>query len=118
MKCADSAEMARSACAKVRRLGAWPVTRGLLRGSISASASGWRPSTRRNSPSSVGDGVFWITGKESFGLRCRSLPPGLREIPRQRDGRRPFYPIPACDPLLSDVKNGDDIEARDQGPVE
>src|ERR1700761_9769129 len=66
MKCADRAEIARSACANVRRLANCPVTRGLLTGSISASASGWRASTRRNNPSSVGDAVVWITGKRSF----------------------------------------------------
>src|SRR6201996_6342810 len=118
MKCADNAEIARSACAKVSRLANCPVTRGLLTGSISASASGWRASTRRNNPSSVGDGVFWITGRNSSGWRCRSLPPGLREIARQRDGRWPFYPIPPRDPLLPDVKNGNHVKSRYQGAVE
>src|SRR5580698_7885973 len=118
MKCADSAEMARSACANVRRLANCPVTRGLLTGSISARASGCRANTRRNNPSSVGDGVFWITGKGSSGGRCRSLPPGFREIARQRCCRWPFYPIPARDPLLPDVKNGNHVKAGDQRAVE
>src|SRR5665213_3756096 len=116
MKCAASAEIARSASANVRRLGGWPVTRGLLSGSSSASAFGWRARTRRNSPSSVGDALVWITA--SFGLRVRSVPPGLREISRQRSGCRPFYPIPARDPLFLKVKQWNCIETRHQGPVE
>src|SRR3979411_606636 len=116
MKCADSEEIARSACAKVRRFGGWPVTRCLLSGSSSASASGFRAKIRRNNPSIVGDALFWITG--SLWSRVRLLPPGFREITRQGSGRRSFYHIPAPDPLLSNVKQGDSVEARHQGPVE
>src|SRR5258707_6296840 len=116
MKCADSAEMARSASAKVRCLGGWPVMRCLFWGSRNASASGCRARTRRNNPSSVGDALFWITG--SFRSRFRLLPPGLGEISRQGGGTWPFYPIPARDPLLSCIKQRDSVEARHQGPVE
>src|SRR5712671_5095023 len=115
MKWAASAEMARSACAKVRRFGGWPVMRCLLSGSSSASASGCRARIRRNSPSSVGEGLVWITA--SLWLWTRLLPPGFREIPRQGGGYRPFYPIPACDPLLADVKKRNRIETRHQGAV-
>src|SRR6202142_1800231 len=116
MKCADSAAMARSASANVRRLGGWPVTRGLLSGSSSASASGCRARIRRNSPSSVGDGLVWLTaslwliglGLIRLGLIwlgwVRFLPPGFREISCQRGGPRPFYPIPPRDPLFLDIK--------------
>src|ERR1700710_812019 len=118
MKCADSAVIARSACAKVRRLGGWPVMRALFRGSASASASGCLASTLRNNPSSVGVALIWITGSlgsritcfedhlvsGSFGLRLRPLRPGFRQVSGQRGGDRSFYPIPACDPLLLHVK--------------
>src|SRR6202043_4104136 len=113
MKCADSAEIARSASAKVRRFGGWPVTRCLLDGSSSASASGFRARIRRNNPSSVGETL--VTG--SLRLRLRLLPPGFREIPGQGGSCRTFYPIPARDPLLSDVKQRDSVEARHQDPV-
>src|SRR6202012_3788284 len=74
MKCADSAEIARSASAKVRRFGGWPVTRGLLSGSSSASALGCRARIRRNSPSSVGDVLVWITGSLGYlGLQYLGL---------------------------------------------
>src|SRR5260370_29361637 len=116
MKCADSAEIARSACAKVRRFGGCPWTRCLLSGSSSASASGCRARIRRNNPSSVGDALVWITG--SLWSRVRLLPPGFREIPRQGGSCWPFYPIPARDPLLLNVKQRDSVEARHQGPVE
>src|SRR5258707_14796538 len=113
MKRADCAEMARSASAKVRRFGGSPVTRCLLAGSSSASASGFRARIRRNSPSSVGEALV----TESLGLRLRLLPPGLREIPGQGGSCWPFYPIPAPDPFLSDVKQRDSVEARHQDPV-
>ena len=59
-------EIIRSACAKVRRLGASPVMRGLLAGSTSASASGCRDRTRLNSVSRVGEAVGWVTAS----LQC------------------------------------------------
>ena len=62
MKWADSAVIARSASAKVRRLGGWPVMLALLSGSSSANASGVRARIRRNNPSSVGVALGWITG--------------------------------------------------------
>src|ERR1700761_5920528 len=116
MKCAASAETARSACWKVSRFGARPVTRSLLTGSISAVSSGCRARTRRNSPSRCGDGLFWMTA--SLCLRFRSLPPRLREVSHHGGGYRPFYPIPARNPLLCDVKYGNCIETRYQGAVE
>src|ERR1700754_2665231 len=115
MKCAASAEIARSACSKVSRFGASPVTRSLLTGSISAVSSGCRARTRRNSPSSVGDGLFWITA--SLWLRVRSLPPRLREISHHGGGHRSFYPIPARNPLLSDIKQRNYVETRHQGAI-
>src|ERR1700686_2258578 len=114
MKCADSAEIARSASAKVSRFGGWPVTRCLLRGSSSAGASGFRARMRRNNPSSVGETL--VTG--SLWLRLRPFPPGFREIPGQGASCRPFYPIPARDPLLPDVKQRDSVKARHQDPVQ
>src|SRR6202051_207495 len=116
MKCAASAEIARSAPAKVSRLGGCAVTRALLRGSSSASASGFRARTRRNNPSSVGEALFWITG--SLRLSLRPLPPGFREIARQGGGLRPFYPIPPRDPLLLHAKHRDNVKARHQHPVQ
>src|SRR3982074_1968626 len=109
MKCADSEEIARSASAKVRRFGGWPVARCLLSGSSSASPSGLRARIRRNNPSSVGDALVWITG--SLRLRLRPLPPGLRPRPFPPDRLRQLYPIPARDPLLSCVKQRDSVEA-------
>src|SRR6202162_3622926 len=108
--------MARSACAKVRRLGAWPVMRCLLSGSSNGGASGCRARIRRNSPSSVGDTLVWITG--SLGLGDGALPPGLRKIPGQGGGFRTFYPIPACDPLLLNVKKRDGVKAGHQRAVQ
>src|SRR5665647_196206 len=116
MKCAASAEIARSAPAKVSRLGGCPVTRALLRGSSSASASGFRAMTRRNNTSSVGDALFWITG--SLRLSLRPLPPGFREIAGQGGGLGPFYPIPARDPLLLNAKQRDSVKAGHQCPVQ
>ena len=49
---------------------------------------------------------------------CRPLPPGFREISGQGGGLRPFYPIPARDPLLLNVKHRNSVEARHQGPVQ
>src|SRR5437763_238510 len=46
------------------------------------------------------------------------MPPGLRQIAGQRGGRRPFYPIPAREPLLLHVKQRDSVETRHQGPVQ
>src|SRR5487761_2003787 len=108
--------MARSACAKVRRLGAWPVMRCLFSGSSNAGASGCRARIRRNNPSSVGDTLVWITG--SLGLRDRAVPPGLRKIPRQGGGFRTFYPIPAGDPLLLNVKKRDGVKPGHQRAVQ
>ena len=54
----------------------------------------------------------------SFGLRVRSLPPGLREIPAQGGGCWPLYPIPAGDPLFLNVKQRNCVEPRHQGPVQ
>src|SRR5260370_35471909 len=113
MKRADSAEIARSASANVRRFGGSAVTRWLLGGSSSASASGFRARIRRNNPSSVGEALV----TESLGLGLRLLPPGFRKISGQGGSCRPFYPIPARDPLLSDVKQRDSVEARHQDPV-
>src|SRR5512140_524789 len=113
MKCAASAEIARSAPAKVRRLAGCPVTRALLRGSSSASASGFRARTRRNSTSSVGDALFWITG--SLRLSLWPLPPGFREITGQGGGLGPFYPTPPRNPVLLNAKQRDTVEARHQG---
>src|SRR5882757_7258328 len=121
MKCAARAEIARSACAKERRLRVWPVMRCLLRGSTSASESGCRARTRLNRASSVGEAVGWVTGSTSVAslrLRVRLLPPRLRQIARQRRGRRPFYPIPAREPLLLHVKQRDSVETRHQDPVQ
>ena len=61
MKCAASDEIMRSACAKVRRFGGWPVMRCLLSGSTKASASGCRARFRLNNVSSVGEAVGWVT---------------------------------------------------------
>src|SRR5664279_3854254 len=116
MICADSAVIARSACANVSRLGGWPVIRCLSKGSSSAGASGLRARIRRNNPSSVGVALTWFKG--SFRLSVRLLPPGFREIARQSSGTWPFYPIPACDPLLLNVKQGNSVEARHEGPVQ
>src|SRR3982074_2443937 len=116
MKCADNAVIARSACAKVRRVGGCPVMRCLFRGSTSASASGCRARIRRNSPSSVGVALVWITG--SLRLRVRQGPPGFGKIPRQGGGTWPFYPIPARYPLLLNVKQRNCVETRHQGAVE
>src|ERR1700704_6136850 len=108
--------MARSACANVRRRGDCPVTRGLSGGSASASASGWRASSRRNKPSSVGGAAVWITG--SLLGRLRLLPPGFRQISRERGGCWPFFPVPAGGPLFRGVVQGNCIEAGHQGAVE
>src|SRR4030095_9853854 len=127
MKCAASDEIMRSACAKVRRFGGWPVMRSLFGGSTSASASGCRARFRLNNGSRVGEAVGWVTALlrlchegctvgDSF--RFRLLPPGFRQIACQRGCYRPFYPIPARDPLLLHVNNGDSVEARYQGTVE
>src|SRR5580692_1410473 len=102
MKCAASAEIARSASANVSRLGGCAVTCCLFKGSSSANPAGCRAKIRRNNPSSVGDVLVWITA--SFRLWVGSVPPGLREIPGQGGGHGLFYPIPACDPLLLHVK--------------
>src|SRR5689334_3020812 len=137
MKCADSDEITRSACAKVRRFGGWPVMRGLLRGSTSASASGCRARFRLNNVSSVGEAVGWVTAllrlcrggwvawrvhfwriQFESSLRVRLLPPGFRQIARQRGHCRYFYPIPPRNPLLLHVKHRDGVEARDQCAVE
>src|SRR4029077_10299601 len=69
MKWAASAEIMRSAWAKVRRFGVWPVMRCLFGGSISAGASGCRARIRLNNVSSVGEAVGWVTGS----LRRRHL---------------------------------------------
>src|SRR5512138_1299681 len=120
MKCADSAEIMRSACAKVRRFGGWPVTRCLLGGSTSASASGCRARFRLKSVSSVGEAVGWVTALlrlchggcitwqvySASSLRFRLLPPGFRQVARQRGHCRLFYPIPPSNPLLLHVNNG------------
>src|ERR1700676_2230692 len=90
--------------------------RGLFKGSTSASASGCRARTRRNSPSSVGVALVWITG--SLRLRVRPVPPGFRKIPRQGGGTWPFYPIPARYPLLLNVKQRNCVETGHQGAVE
>src|SRR5690349_16304397 len=116
MKWAASAEIARSACAKVRRFGGWPVMRFLLMGSIRANASGLRPNMRRNNTSSVGDTLVWITA--SLRLLLRPRPPGLREISRQRSSLWPFYTIPARDPLLLDAKHWNRIKAGHQDAVQ
>src|SRR6478736_893340 len=117
----------RSACAKVRRFGGWPVMRCLFGGSTSASASGCRARLRLNSVSSVGEAVGWVTallrlcqglGRFAGSLRFRLLPPGFRQVARQRGGGRMFYPIPPRNPLLLHVKDGDSVEARNQGAVE
>src|SRR3984957_1122378 len=131
MKCAANADMARSARAKVRRLGGWPGMGCFLGGSSNASASGCRARIRRNSPSSVGDMLVWITrslrlqelglqelGLNEPGLTDRPLPPRFREISGQGGSLRPFYPIPSGDPLLLNVKYRDSVEARHQGPVQ
>src|SRR5256885_2752234 len=137
MKCADSDEIMRSACAKARRFGGCPVMRCLLRGSTSASASGCRARFRLNNVSSVGEAVGWVTvllwlcheGCTTWqghfwqvhlasSLRFRLLPPGFRQIARQRGRRRLFYPIPSRYPLLLHVNNGDSVEARHQDAVE
>src|SRR5262245_18824539 len=127
-KCAASADMARSACAKVRRRVGRPVMRGLLKGSSSAKAFGCRARMRWKRTSRVGEALGWVTefgciaSLASFlriGLRLIRLPPpGFRQIARQRYGRRPFYPIPSGDPLLRHVKQGDSVEARHQDAVE
>src|SRR6478736_2522281 len=89
-------------------------------GSSSAGACGWRASVRWNSVSSVGDTAVWFTAslRLLFALSAHLLPPGLRQITGQRGGRWPFYPIPARDPLLRDVKQGDRVKAGDQGTVQ
>src|ERR1700688_4438011 len=112
MKCAASAEIARSAPAKVSRLGGCAVTRALLRGSSSASASGFRARIRRNNTSSVGDTLFWITG--SLRLPLRPLPPGFREVAGQSGSLGPFYPIPPRDPLFLNAKQRDSVETGHQ----
>src|SRR5436190_8198324 len=116
MKCAASEEIARSASAKVRRFAAKPVTRCLLRGSSSASASGFRASIRRNNTSSVGDAAVWIT--ESLRFLVRPSPPSFREIAGQRSGIWRFYHIPARDPLLLNAKHGNRVEPGHQDPVQ
>src|SRR3984957_1082911 len=90
--------------------------RVLLEGSNSASRSGCRARIRLNNPSSVGEGLVWVTA--SFRLQVRLLPPRFREIPAQRGGLRPFYPIPARDPLFPDVKQRNSVETGHQGTVE
>src|ERR1700722_20575818 len=90
--------------------------RVLLEGSNSASRSGCRARIRRNNPSSVGEGLVWVTA--SCRLQVRLLPPRFREIPAQRGGLRPFYPIPARDPLFPDVKQRNTVETGHQGTVE
>src|SRR6478672_2276496 len=93
--------------------------RDLLRGSSRAGACGCRVSVRWNSVSSVGDTAGWFTASLRWtGLRLTLRPPGLRQVAGQRRGRWSFYPIPARDPLLGYVKQGDCVEARDQGAVE
>src|SRR5260370_984257 len=90
-------------------------------GAVSAIASGCRAKTRLNNPSSVGEAVGWVTASTSvasFRLRVRLLPPRFRQVARQRRGCRPFYPIPAREPLLLHVKQRDSVEARHQGPVQ
>src|SRR5437588_57602 len=96
--------------------------RGLSIGSTSARASGWRARMRRNRPSSVGWGLFWITGllfaRLSLWCRFGFLPPGFGQVSGQRGYRRPFYPIPPGDPLLFEVIKRNRIAARHQYPVE
>src|SRR5436309_11110540 len=116
MKCAASEEMARSASAKVRRFAGKPVTRCLLMGSSSASASGFRASIRRNNTSSVGDAAVWIT--ESLRFLVRPSPPSFREIAGQRSGIWLFYHIPACDPLLLNTKHRNCVKPRHEDPVQ
>src|SRR2546423_7112632 len=116
IKCAASAEMARSASAKLKRFAVKPVTRCLLMGSSSASASGFRASIRRNNTSSVGDAAVWIT--ESFRFLVRPSPPSFREIAGQRSGIWLFYHIPARDPLLLNAKHRNRVEPRHQDPVQ
>src|SRR5437764_12285581 len=103
IKCAASAEIARSASAKVKRFAVKPVTRCLLMGSSSASASGFRASIRRNNTSSVGDAAVWIT--ESLRFLVRPSPPSFREIAGQRSGIWLFYLIQARDQLLLHYKH-------------
>src|SRR5689334_15842876 len=132
MKCAASDEIMRSACANVSRFGGWPVMRCLFRGSTSASASGCRARFRLNNVSSVGEAVGWVTAllrlcREGWiawrvhlmsSLRFWLLPPGFRQVARQRGHCRYFYPIPPRDPLLLHVKHRDGVEARHQRTVE
>src|SRR4051812_26019604 len=54
----------------------------------------------------------------SLGLRAGSLPPGFREVSRQRGDRWLFYPIPSRDPLFAGAKYGDSVEAGHQDTIE
>ena len=89
---AASAEIARSACAKVRVRGAPSVKLSRLGGSTSASASGWRTPARRNRSSSVGGAACRPDAfAEDHGASSRLqvlLPPGFRQIAEQRGVER------------------------------
>src|SRR6201995_3153478 len=91
--------------------------RSLLPGSIKASSRGLRARMRPNSVASVGDVAGWLTSG-LFSWRLLPLPPAFRQIPDERGGFGPFYPIPSGNPLVAGVKHGNCVEARHQRAIE
>src|SRR6201995_780833 len=91
--------------------------RSLLPGSIKASSRGLRARMRPNSVASVGDVAGWLTSG-LFSWRLLPLAPAFRQIPAQRGGFGPFYPIPSGNPLVAGVKHGNCVEAGHQRAIE
>src|SRR5581483_7130187 len=87
-----------------------------------AGAPGSSETTRRASA------IRWSSGSRKLArlrIVCETrllrllwpVPPGFRKITGQSCGFGSFYPIPARDPLLLDVKNRDGVKSRHQHAV-